>query len=65
MESVMEIVKFINLREVGRRTGFSRTKIWRLRRENKFPDPYKGLGWLEIDLIDWQQSLIASKKLKN
>lgn len=47
--------------EVQRITGYSRTTIWRLEQEDKFP-PRRQLGsnmigWLHSEVADWLASL--------
>lgn len=51
----------ISLKEVEERTGWSRFKILRLRREQGFPDPIKGAGYFWHEIEAWQEKLIAER----
>mgnify|MGYP003627940446 CR=1 FL=1 len=46
--------------EVRRRTGRSRTQVWRDTRVGLFPSPVKlgphAIGWFEDEIADWQRS---------
>ena len=52
-----EITRLLRIGEVERRTGLSRTTIWRRRRKGRFPDPValgNGLlGWHENEITNW------------
>lgn len=45
--------------------GYSRTQLWRLERESKFPKrvPLGGNrhGWLESEIDDWIRSRVADR----
>jgi predicted DNA-binding transcriptional regulator AlpA len=47
----------LRAREVCRRTGLSRTTIWRLERRGAFPPRRQlssiAVGWIEAEIEDW------------
>ena len=49
--------RLLRRREVEARTGISRTTIYRLMREGKFPEPLKvsvkAVRWPESEIEDW------------
>lgn len=57
----MENPNIIHLDEVMRRTGRSRTTLWRDVRAGRFPAPVKiganRIGFLESEVMDWQANL--------
>ena len=63
--------RLIRLPEVKRRTGLSRTTIWREMRKGKFPKSVAtSVGtrsWVEGEVEDWAAALIAARaaSLKN
>jgi prophage regulatory protein len=58
--------KFIRLSEVIKRTGISRSSIYRLVNKNKFPAPVriseKSIAFIESEINDWIESLIKSSR---
>lgn len=56
-QSVRINERLIGWREVRHLTGLSRTGVWRLCREGKFPSPKQlspnRVGWLKGDVLDW------------
>lgn len=56
--------RILRLAEVCRRTGLSRTTIWRLVKRGEFPRPRhltkSAVGWLERELNDWVESRPAA-----
>ena len=55
--------------EVERKTGLSRSSIYHLMAEGKFPKPIplgggKAVGWLEDDIANWQRDRIAERDNK-
>lgn len=50
-------LRAMRLREVTQATGLSRSTIWRLRREGRFPVARRlsdgVIGWLETDVLQW------------
>lgn len=57
MEHQTKIIRFPKLSEI---TSLSRTTIWRLEAEGKFPKRLlvgnRGVGWLLNEVEDWMQS---------
>ena len=49
--------RLLRRREVEARTGLSRTSIYRLMREGRFPEPLKvgpkAVRWPESEIADW------------
>ena len=49
--------RLLRRRDVEARTGLSRTSIYRLMREGRFPEPLKvgpkAVRWPESEIIDW------------
>lgn len=60
--------KFIRLSEVIKRTGISRSSIYRLVNKNKFPAPVriseKTIAFIESEINDWIENLINSSRNK-
>lgn len=54
----------VTLKEVEKRTGWSRFKIFRLRNESGFPIPLPGGGYLWSEIETWQQKLIEERDAK-
>lgn len=52
--------QILRIREVQKRTGLSRTTIWRQVRAGKFPAPLQltefSIGWRAEDIDEWQAS---------
>ncbi|WP_049071879.1 helix-turn-helix transcriptional regulator [Klebsiella michiganensis] len=59
---------FIRLSEVIKRTGISRSSIYRLVNKNKFPAPVKisekAIAFIEREVNDWIENLINSSRNK-
>lgn len=59
---------FIRLSEVIKRTGISRTTIYRLINKNSFPLPIKisekMIAFIESEVNDWIENLINSSRNK-
>lgn len=57
----MENHDILHVDEVMRRTGKSRTTLWRDVRAGRFPAPVKiganRIGFLESEVMDWQANL--------
>ena len=57
----MENPNIIHLDEVMRRTGKSRTTLWRDSRNGVFPAPVRiganRIGWMESEVMEWQEKL--------
>lgn len=49
--------RILRFPEVARRTGLSRSTLWRLQRQGKFPRPRRiapnANGWLESEIDTW------------
>jgi prophage regulatory protein len=49
--------------EVARRTGLSIPTLWRMRRDGKFPQPFRlskgAVAWLEADVERWIADRVA------
>jgi prophage regulatory protein len=56
--------RFLRLTEVMRRTGLSRTTIWREQREDRFPQSHQltpnTIGFLESDIDEWIDARLAT-----
>ncbi len=63
-----EYEKFIRLSEVIKRTGISRSSIYRLVKKNNFPAPVriseKTIAFIEREVNDWIGNLINSSRNK-
>jgi prophage regulatory protein len=60
---------FLRLKDVIRRTTYSRTRIYELINLRQFPGPIhlgaRAVAWLESDVNDWMEARInASRKAK-
>lgn len=55
----------ITLKEVEKRTGWSRFKILRLRTESGFPDPLPCGGYLWSEIENWQFKLKEERDAKS
>jgi len=57
--------KIIRLPEVKQRTGLSRTTLYTMMAEGRFPKPFKlnlrANGWTEADIDTWIASRIAER----
>ena len=53
-------MQILKVSEVIKRTGLSRTTLWRLERDGKFPGSIKlsvnRVGWRENEIDDWIES---------
>jgi prophage regulatory protein len=62
---VAELVKILRRREVERFTGLRRSSIYEGMGEGTFPRAVtigrKSIGWLEPEIITWQQQRIAQR----
>ncbi len=60
--------RIIRLPEVRNKTGCSRSTIYALIKENKFPNSIsiseRSVGWLESSIDDWIDSKIQNKGVK-
>ena len=58
-------MRIIRLKEVIKMTGLSRSSIYRMMNENRFPKSvnlgFRSVGWLEEDLHGWLQSIIQAR----
>ena len=57
---------FLRRPQVERATGLSRSTLYALMGENKFPKPVpigagRAVGWIEGEIAAWQQSRIAER----
>lgn len=64
------MTKILRLPEVMTTTGLSRSGIYDLIREKKFPQPIplgksRAVGWLSTELDDWITSRVAMRKDNN
>lgn len=54
-------IKLVDIREVAAITGISRSTIYNLRKENKFPKPVnistRRIAWHLRDIADWTEKL--------
>jgi len=52
--------RFLRFREVARRVGLSRSSLWRMEREGRFPQHHtlsaNSVGWWEPDVEEWLRS---------
>lgn len=59
-------MRLIRINEVVDRTGLSRTTIYRLRQEGRFPEAVNLTGslvaWLESDVLAWIQARILGQE---
>ena len=57
---------FLRLKEVSRRTTYSRTRIYELIQDGKFPPPIhlglRAVAWLASDIAAWMNERIASSR---
>ena len=57
--------RVLRLNEVKRVTGLSRTTIWEMERTGRFPKHVqltgKAIGWLESQIGEWMQALVAPR----
>lgn len=55
-------MQVLNVRDIQKITGMSRTTIWRHEKNGEFPkrmkltDSGRSVGWLESDIREWLQS---------
>jgi prophage regulatory protein len=60
--------RIMRLPAVMEATGLGSTSIYELIKENKFPKavPLTGraVGWLESEVLEWQQARIAARETK-
>jgi len=51
----------LSTKDVLKRISLSRTTLWKLRKKGQFPNPKKitdrRFGWLEQDIVDWEEGL--------
>lgn len=59
-------VSILRISDVTRRTGLSRSSIYKAVQEQRFPAPIKLIGkttgWLESEVSDWVQDRIAESR---
>ena len=60
---------FLRIREVERRTGLSRSTIYKKMAEGTFPRPEaqvgtRGVRWIERDITKWMQSCLRAQRVK-
>lgn len=64
-QSLAAPIRFLRLPAVIERTGLSRTTIYRLEMEGKFPRRLKtsqsSSAWVESEVQQWAESLLASR----
>jgi prophage regulatory protein len=52
--------RFLRFKDVARRVGLSRSSVWRMEREGRFPQHHKlsanSVGWWEPDVEEWLRS---------
>ena len=59
--------KFLRIAGVIAATGLGRATIYELMAEGKFPRPVKlmvgskAVGWLESEIVEWQEARIAER----
>ena len=62
------VMRLIRIKEVIERTGMSRTTIYRLRQQNRFPEAIVLTGtmvaWLEADILAWIQARLLGQEWK-
>jgi len=62
---VTELVRILRRKEVERATGLRRASIYEQMDDGTFPRSVpigpKSVGWLEPEIIDWQQKRIAQR----
>ena len=65
MTSAASKERFLRLPEVQKRTGFSRSYIYKSVSDGEFPAPIKVGGrasvWLESEVIDWMNAVVNGK----
>jgi prophage regulatory protein len=65
---VTELVKILRRREVERFTGLRRSSIYEGMGDGTFPRAItigrKSIGWLESEIIAWQQQRIAQRNAR-
>ncbi|MXW11031.1 MAG: AlpA family transcriptional regulator [Gammaproteobacteria bacterium] len=58
-------IRFVRLREVMARTGLSRSTIYVMMAEGRFPKPVplgeRSVGWIESELEEWLRDRIAAR----
>ncbi|MDE2982906.1 MAG: AlpA family transcriptional regulator [Gemmatimonadota bacterium] len=58
-------IRFVRLREVMARTGLSRSTIYILMAEGRFPTPVplgaRSVGWIDSELEEWLRDRIAAR----
>lgn len=62
-----QALAFLRLREVRARTGLSRSTIYALIKEGKFPAQVllgggRAVGWIEREIIDWHIGQIEASR---
>jgi len=60
------ISRILRLPEVKAATGLSRSTIYDRIARGEFPKPinlgYRAVGWVEDDIMDWQQERVAESR---
>lgn len=58
-------MRFIKVKEVIALTSLSKTTIYRLARQNEFPQPVplggRAVAWLESEVHNWMEARLASR----
>ncbi|MDE2679645.1 MAG: AlpA family transcriptional regulator [Gemmatimonadota bacterium] len=58
-------IRFVRLHEVMARTGLSRSTIYVMMAEGRFPKPVplgeRSVGWIESELEEWLRDRIAAR----
>ena len=62
-------MRIIRLPEVINMTGFSRTTIYALLKDQKFPKQVKlsprSVGWVECEVLDWNHQRLSERDRSN
>lgn len=66
MQAISQPNTFLRLKEVIRRTTYSRSRIYELIQMQKFPRPIhlgaRAVAWLESDIQRWMDERIAASR---
>ena len=62
------IKRFLRLKEVSNRVGYSRSRIYELVKAGQFPIPLqlggRAIAWLESDVDTWMDARVAASREK-
>jgi prophage regulatory protein len=65
MAEASPLDRFLKLAEVIERVGLGKTMVYRLVRENRFPQPFKpggaGTRWSEREVVAWMDARLAER----